>query len=359
MKLSWTRYSLDFKKPGGTSRGVLHEKDSYFLKCEHAGRVGWGECGILRGLSHDDRPGYEDRLDLLVQEVEALGQMSDLAQLEDRLLEWPSIRAGLEMLRLDYEARPAHVLYPSEFTDGEDLQPINGLVWMGSPDSMREQIDHLLERNFMVIKLKIGAIDWQEEYKLLQEIRKSYSSAELQVRVDANGAFKSLNEAKRKLDMLDDLRIHSIEQPIPPGRRREMAQLCQSSLMPVALDEELIGIHTAEAKAELLEAIRPNFIILKPSLLGGFKASEEWIEVAEQLGIGWWVTSALESNLGLNAIAQWNYTLNNMLASGLGTGSLYANNFPSPLYMEGGKIGFDPAGKWDLSALERKAEQSN
>lgn len=356
MKLSWNRYTLEFKKPGGTSRGVLHQKDSYFLKCEHQGKIAWGECGILKGLSYDDVPGYEDRLDQLVQEVGALGQMSDLAPLEDTLQDWPSIRAGLEMLRLDYLASAEHVLYPSEFTDGEDQQPINGLVWMGSPDHMRRQIDDLLDRKFMVIKLKIGAIDWDQEYELLREIRKIYSSAELQLRVDANGAFKTFDEAKRKLDMLDDLRIHSIEQPIPAGSKAEMAQLCRSSLMPVALDEELIGINASEEKAELLETIRPSFIILKPSLLGGFKASEEWIELAEKQGIGWWVTSALESNLALNAIAQWNYTLYNMLASGLGTGSLYTNNLSSPLYINGGKIGFDPEGKWDLSALKRKED---
>ena len=345
MKLSWQPYTLHFKRPSGTSRGLLHKKTSYFLRLEEGDLVGLGECGLLKGLSVDDRPDYEDRLRSLQEEVATAG----IPALEE-LKEWPSIRMGLEMARRDLKA-PAHVLFPSEFTEGLERQPINGLIWMGDPTFMRAQADDLLARGFMVIKLKIGAIDWETELKLLRYLRGRYGPAQLQLRVDANGAFAP-GEALAKMEQLDELRVHSIEQPIAKGQWEYMARLCQQSPLPVALDEELIGVHDRAAQIEMLERIKPRFLILKPSLLGGFAACEQWIELAEERGIAWWVTSALESNYGLSAIAQWNYTLHNSMASGLGTGSLFTNNFPAPLHMVRGTVAYDPEGQWNLSGLK-------
>lgn len=344
MKLTWQPYTLKFKKPSGTSRGTLREKRSYFIRLEAEGRTGLGECGLLQGLSVDDREGYEEKLMALQEQVAADG----LPPLEE-LKEWPSIRMGLEMAQIDMTASD-HVLFPSEFTDGQERQPINGLIWMGEPAFMHRQADDLLERGFLILKMKIGAIDWEAELELLRYLRQQYSPAELQIRVDANGAFKP-EEALSKMEQLDALRVHSIEQPIATGQWRAMARLCAQSFLPVALDEELIGVHERAAQIELLEQIKPRFLILKPSLLGGFAASAQWIELAEERGIAWWVTSALESNYGLSAIAQWNYTLFNMMASGLGTGSLFTNNFHAPLKMVRGTIAYDPEANWDLTAL--------
>ena len=345
MKLSWQPYTLHFKRPSGTSRGLLHKKTSYFLRLEEGDLVGLGECGLLKGLSVDDKPDYEDRLRSLQEEVATAG----IPALEE-LKEWPSIRMGLEMARRDLKA-PAHVLFPSEFTEGLERQPINGLIWMGDPTFMRAQADDLLARSFMVIKLKIGAIDWEAELKLLRYLRGRYGPAQLQLRVDANGAFAP-GEALVKMEQLDELRVHSIEQPIAKGQWEYMARLCQQSPLPVALDEELIGVHDRAPQIEMLERIKPRFLILKPSLLGGFAACEQWIELAEERGIAWWVTSALESNYGLSAIAQWNYTLHNSMASGLGTGSLFTNNFPAPLHMVRGTVAYNPESQWNLSGLK-------
>lgn len=345
MKASWRKYTLDFKRPSGTSRGIMDVKDSYFLFLKEGGGLGIGECGLLRGLSADDRPDYEEKLDWLVAEIDR-----GSALLEE-LNEFPSIRAGLEMALLDYHAED-HELFPSEFTAGLDRQPINGLVWMGRWEDMAQQVEDLLQRGFLVIKMKIGALAFEEELKIIRKVRERYSAAEVQIRVDANGAFSPV-EALAKLEQLDALRVHSIEQPIKAEQRSAMARLCERSPLPIALDEELIGIHERVAKAKLLDQIKPAFLVLKPSLLGGFASCEEWIELAEERCIGWWVTSALESNVGLSAIAQWNYNLYGPLASGLGTGSLYTNNFPSPLKIVRGTLAYDPEKVWDLSLLTR------
>lgn len=343
----WKKYSLNFKNPAGTSRGVLNTKDSYFIFLEENGAKGIGECGILRGLSADDRPDYEAKLTELCQSLEA----DPHARWEDSLIEWPSIKAGLEMARLDLIS-VNHVLFPSDFTDGFERQSINGLIWMGDLDFMKSQIRSKIEAGFLVLKMKIGAIGFEQELQVLKDIRKEYSPAELQLRVDANGAF-SPKEALRVLDQLDKLRIHSIEQPIKAGQIKEMANLCQNSAMPIALDEELIGVLKDEEKLKLLDDIKPRFIILKPSFLGGFKESEKWIDFAEERGIGWWVTSALESNLGLSAISQWNYNLYGHLASGLGTGGLYTNNFESPLDIVRGTIAYKPDGNWNMYDFDK------
>ncbi|MGK0406972.1 MAG: o-succinylbenzoate synthase [Roseivirga sp.] len=346
MKAYWKKYTLQFKNPAGTSRGVLRTKDSYFIFLNKDNDSGIGECGILRGLSADDRPNYEEKL----SEVCAILEEGDPKNLSDSLIEWPSIKAGLEMAYLALKAKD-QILFPSDFTDGGDRQAINGLIWMGDLDYMKSQIRSRIEDGFLVIKMKIGALNLQNELKVLRDIRKDYSPAELQLRVDANGAFTP-KEAFSVLSELDKLQIHSIEQPIKAGQIEAMAELCKHSSMPIALDEELIGVFGEAEKERLLDVIKPRYIILKPSFLGGFKESEKWIDLAEERGIGWWVTSALESNIGLSAIAQWNYNLYGHLASGLGTGSLYTNNFQSPLEIVRGTIAFNPDQNWDLQGLE-------
>ena len=280
-------------------------------------------------------------------------------------MEFPSIRFGLEMALIDLGMdgyveirgnkgntgnRGERILFPSDFTEGKDSIEINGLVWMGSFDFMRQQIIDKIESGFKCIKLKIGAMDFTEELNLIKSIRNEFSAKDIEIRVDANGAFKQ-TEALEKLNRLAEFGLHSIEQPIRQGFWDEMTNLCASSPLPIALDEELIGINEIKEKEKLLKTIRPQFIILKPSLLGGFKASEEWIDLAEKNNIGWWVTSALESNIGLNAIAQWTYTLKNKMPQGLGTGKLYLNNLDSPLKINNGKLNYRPQILWNFNNI--------
>lgn len=227
------------------------------------------------------------------------------------------------------------IIFPHLFTQGKASIPVNGLIWMGEEEFMLRQIDEKLAQGFTCIKLKIGALDFDKECNILSYIRKQYSEQQITLRVDANGAFLA-NETLGKLKTLATFGIHSIEQPIKQGQRLAMAQLCKQTPIPVALDEELIGVHIYEEKEKLLKQIRPQFIILKPSLLGGFTHCREWINLADKLNIGWWITSALESNVGLIAISQFTATLNNSLPQGLGTGQLYSNNTDSPLFIKKG-----------------------
>ena len=350
LKANYKAHKLQFKFPAGTSRGVMHSKTSWFLLLERddACASGIGECGLLQGLSPDDTPEYEATLQEVCRNIETY------AHHPEKLASWPSIRSGLEMALLDMEAYRPRELFPSPFTRGQEGIAINGLIWMDDKERMRRQIDAKLEAGFSCIKLKIGAIEWQAELGLLQQLRKRYSAETLELRVDANGAF-SPEEALHKLDALADLRVHSIEQPIKPGQWKAMERLSRESVLPVALDEELLGIWQPARQAELLGAIKPQYLILKPSLLGGFQAAQEWISLAEAQNIGWWVTSALESNIGLNALAQWTYTLENSMPQGLGTGQLYTNNFPSPLQISHGKIWHLPQQEWNLSQLMQTA----
>jgi len=346
MKASFKRYILKFKRPGGTSRGVLNEKESWFIKLEADGKTGLGECGILRGLSIDDRPDYEEKLQWLVDHIHL-----DKNQLLKELREFPSIQFGLEMALQSLHAEDPFILFPSEFTKGKKEIPINGLIWMGDPDFMKEQIDRKLAEGFSCIKLKIGAIDFNKELELLNFIRKEFPADKIQIRVDANGAF-SPETAFEKLKTLSQFDLHSIEQPIKQGQFDEMKKLCKTTPLPIALDEELIGIFDRKDKKELLQKIVPQFIILKPSLVGGFKGTQEWIDLAENLNIGWWITSALESNIGLNAIAQWTALKNTDMPQGLGTGSLYTNNFSSPLVVSGEDLTYQPKLEWNVNNLK-------
>ncbi|MBT8301259.1 MAG: o-succinylbenzoate synthase [Maribacter sp.] len=345
MKATIKKYNLSFKRPSGTSRGILTEKETWFLILEKDGSYGIGECSMFRGLSYDDVPEFEDKLNWVCNEIE---KGKDNLWLE--LQSFPSIQFGVEQAFLSLKSKDPFELFPSEFTRNQAPIPINGLIWMGDEGYMFEQVQQKLEAGFNCIKMKIGAIDFKSEISLLETIRKEYSKDQIELRVDANGAFNPL-EALDKLNILAGFDLHSIEQPIKQGNLKEMASLCKSTPLPIALDEELIGVSGVTKKQELLQTIRPQFIILKPTLVGGFKGSEEWIAIAESLGIGWWVTSALESNIGLNAIAQWTFTLDNTMPQGLGTGGLFTNNFDCPLQVKKGYIYKDNNRNWEANLI--------
>ncbi|PWW25653.1 o-succinylbenzoate synthase [Chryseobacterium sp. AG844] len=323
MEATYVQYLLQFKRPSGTSRGVLLDKETFILTISEEGRKGVGECAVFRGLSFDDRPDYEEKLKWLCENIN-----QDSVFLKQELKEFPSIWFGYEqaMQNLKYGGS---LYFPSEFTEGKSAITINGLIWMGDATYMEEQIQEKLEKGFHCIKLKIG-VDWKSEHIILQKLREKFSKDQLELRVDANGGF-SKNEAVMVLQQLTDLHIHSIEQPIKAGNWDEMAELCAKTPTPIALDEELIGIIDPEKKKQLLETIKPQYIILKPALVGGFSGSDEWISLAENQNINWWITSALESNIGLNAIAQYTFTKKNPMPQGLGTGALFVNNFESVL----------------------------
>lgn len=343
MQASYKKYILDFKRPSGTSRGVLTQKETWFILLERDEKTGIGECGILRGLSIDDKPNYEDILKWTCVNIH-LG----LNVLLDELIEFPSIQFGLETAFQSLESDDKFNLFPSAFTRGEDDIPINGLVWMGDKAFMSQQIKEKIVQGFKCIKLKIGAIDFETELDLIKSIRKEFSINDIELRVDANGAF-SPKDALEKLKRLSELDLHSIEQPIKQGQFEAMAKLCERTPLPIALDEELIGVFSATKKEELLQTINPQHIILKPSLIGGFKGSSEWINLANNQNIGWWITSALESNVGLNAIAQWTYSLNTKTYQGLGTGSLFTNNFDSPLLVKNGTLQHEQNRHWNVN----------
>jgi o-succinylbenzoate synthase len=343
IKASYHRYILNFKRPSGTSRGILTTKETWFIILEKEGKRGVGECGILRSLSIDDRPDYEEKLRWLCENIHR-----GLDTLLGELVEFPSIQFGLEQAFLSLESKDSFVLFPSEFTDSHKAININGLIWMGDADFMKSQIKDKLAQGFGCIKMKIGAIDFDTELELLQSIRKEFSPQDIELRVDANGAF-SPEQALEKLKRLSEYHLHSIEQPIRQGQLEEMALLCEQTPLPIALDEELIGVFDVTKKQELIQTINPQYIILKPSLIGGFRGSQEWIDIANAHQIGWWVTSALESNVGLNAISQWTYTLHNPMPQGLGTGSLFTNNFDSPLEVKNGYLHYHKNHDWNFN----------
>jgi o-succinylbenzoate synthase len=327
---------FDFKKPSGTSRGVMTQKKSWFIELQENGVSAWGECSIIENLS----PDYKDDASYFGKIQEFLGQWQNNSLEIAAMNEFPSIKFGIEMALLDLETGGKRILYDTPFTRGEAKIKINGLIWMGSPESMQQQIQEKLNQGFSCIKLKIGAIDWADEYKILKAVREEFSASDIELRVDANGAY-SPKQAKEILKQLADLEVHSIEQPIRAGQVQEMTELCATTPCPIALDEELIGVFDIQEKQKLLAQIKPQYIILKPSLHGGISGTQEWISIAKQNNMAWWMTSALESNLGLNAIAQLASTYILQLPQGLGTGALYTTNLPSPLYLEGEWLGYD------------------
>ncbi|CCY52006.1 MULTISPECIES: o-succinylbenzoate synthase [Bacteroides] len=318
---------LHFKQPAGTSRGSYTTRDVWYLHLtsdKYPDRVGIGECAPLPKLSCDDMQGYESVLAHICNEVTEQGGFS-----VESLRDYPSILFGLETAFRHFE-RGCFELWDTPFSRGEVGIPINGLIWMGDYKKMLEQIEAKMAVGFRCIKLKIGAINFEEELALLRFIRSHFSAKEVELRVDANGAFAPA-DAMEKLKRLAELDLHSIEQPIRAGQWEDMARLTAETPLPIALDEELIGINIPERKQCLLDSVHPQYIILKPSLHGGMAGGNEWIREAEKRNIGWWITSALESNIGLNAIAHWCAAFNNPLPQGLGTGALFTDNVDMPL----------------------------
>ncbi|WP_373495846.1 o-succinylbenzoate synthase [Aquiflexum sp.] len=348
IQFTYVPHLLQFKFEAGTSRGVLTDKKIFLLKAyqrENPQTIGWGEAAPLVRLSIDDIPDFETHLENLCKSLTGLSISKD----EASILDWvnnhipsflPSIRFAFETALLDLWHNGNKLIFDTSFFNQHKSIPINGLIWMGTKDFMLEQIDKKLNEGFTCIKMKIGAIDFDRECDLLGYIRQQFDASQITLRVDANGAFTP-DDAMLKLDKLASFDLHSIEQPIKQGQMELMAELCGQTPLPIALDEELIGMNNYSAKRDLLEKIKPQYIIIKPTLLGGIAASHEWIALAENMGIGWWVTSALESNIGLNAIAQFTSTYQITMPQGLGTGQLYSNNFDSPLTITNGYLEYN------------------
>ncbi|MBP5409997.1 MAG: o-succinylbenzoate synthase [Prevotella sp.] len=334
MKIDIEERVLHFKQPAGTSRGVYTERKIWLVKMTDGDAVGIGECAPLPKLSCDDIPHYAEVLRRFCDEVERSGQLDTEA-----LRDYPSMLFGLETAMLSLE-NSQFSIFNSQFSRGEVGIPINGLVWMGTYEEMKERIEQKLAQGFHCIKLKIGAIDFDAELELIKKIRERFSHQEVELRVDANGAFP-FDEALYKLELLSQYALHSIEQPIKAGQWANMAELCRESPLPIALDEELIGVNDPDQKRQMLNIIRPRYIILKPSLHGGMMGVREWIDIANDMDIGSWITSALESNIGLNAIAQLTaviYGPDIRMPQGLGTGQLFTDNIPMPLEIRGDKL---------------------
>lgn len=329
---------LHFKQPAGTSRGVYTERRIWLVTISDGERIGVGECAPLPQLSCDDIPNYTEVLRRFCDEVERTGELDTEA-----LRDYPSMLFGLETALMDVRCKMEDgrsLLFDNAFSRGEVGIPINGLVWMGSFEEMRERIEQKLAQGFHCVKLKIGAIDFDAELELIKKIRERFSLHEVELRVDANGAFP-FEEALYKMELLSQFALHSIEQPIKAKQWANMAELCRESPLPIALDEELIGVNDPDQKRQMLNIIRPRYIILKPSLHGGMMGVREWIDIANDMGIGSWITSALESNIGLNAIAQLAadiYGPHIRMPQGLGTGQLFTDNIPMPLEIRGEKL---------------------
>ena len=351
INFDYLKRTLAFKFDAGTSRGVLKTKEVFWIKAFYTDQpdvIGWGEAAPLVKLSVDDRGDFEDilrktlskmsQVDFVHEKVEVLNQIGVMIPFE-----LPSIRFAMETAILDLRNGGQKKILGNVFFEGEKAIPINGLIWMGEKEFMLSQIKEKLSDGFDCIKMKIGAIDFQQELDLLSYIRDRFSKDQITLRVDANGAFSSY-DALKKLQQLAQYDLHSIEQPIAAGNWEAMKELCEVTPLPIALDEELIGVRN---KAGLLDRIQPQHIILKPTLLGGILETKEWIALAEERNIGWWMTSALESNIGLNAIAQLADSLNATIPQGLGTGKLYENNLNSPLGIVHGKIHYNPKTTWE------------
>lgn len=342
LKARYKNIDFQFKFPAGTSRGILLNKHSSFIILEENELTGIGECSLIKDLSVDPLETYPDKLN------EICFSLNNGIEIDKKQLAcYPSITFGLETALLDLKSGGQRAIFHNSFSEGKAGIPINGLVWMGDKTFMQQQIREKINTGYRCIKLKVGALNFDTELEIIAEIRKQFSPSEMEIRLDANGGFTPEN-APERLERLAKYHIHSIEQPIKQNKWNDMARICEKSPIPVVLDEELIGIYPDET---MLTAIKPAYIILKPSLIGGFGISEKWIELAEKNGIGWWVTSALEANIGLNAIAQWTYSLNSSLPQGLGTGQLYHNNIPSPLEIRNARLFYNPQKKWDLSDI--------
>lgn len=343
LRFRYERKLFHFKQPSGTSRGILTEKHAWFLYVHHTDEInviGTGECSIIPGLSPDFESfsQYENQLDKLCKVVNE-GAFRSFSEIHHSIHHYPSLLFGVETALIDLQNGGKGILFESDFTQGKKSIPINGLIWMGTEAFMQAQIEEKLVLGYDCIKMKIGAIEFEKELGILRNLRERFPVSELTLRVDANGAF-SKSEAMDKLTQLAALEIHSIEQPIAAGNWNDMAELCAKTPLPIALDEELIGIHELDQQIALINTIQPQYIILKPSLHDGLTGCEAWISIAEKAGIPWWITSALESNVGLNAIAQFTATYENSLPQGLGTGGLYVENTPTSMHIQQGNLHF-------------------
>lgn len=335
---------LLFKRPSGTSRGILTEKHTWYitLSSEENNKIGKGEISIIPGLTQEfiSLTAYQNWLEKSINQLNnAKLEEDNFSIFIQQWLDKPSLLFGLETAFIDYQTKDNTSFYETSFTRKETSIPINGLIWMGDENYMQEQVEEKLKTGFTCIKIKIGAIDFEKEIKVLSSIRRRFSKEQITLRVDANGAFSPKN-AMEKLNRLAALDVHSIEQPIQAGQWQEMCELCQKTPCPIAIDEELIGVYHRSDKIRLLEAIHPKYIILKPSLHGGLQGCSEWIELAEERGIQWWITSALESNVGLNMIAQFVSKYPISLHQGLGTGSLFVKNTPPTTEIIKGEMWF-------------------
>jgi len=349
IKARWIERTLNPRFELGTSKGPIHARTVWYLIAwnEEAPELkGIGEAALFPGHSKEFPADVKLKLTELCERTDNWAQrtMTDLVDV-------PSVRFAVEQCLRDLEAGGTKTLFPSEFTLGRMSIPINGLVWMGDKSTMKQRIREQIEGGCTTVKMKIGAIGIDDELALLKEVRQEFSASDITLRVDANGAFTA-QQAPELLKRLADLEVHSIEQPVPPGLYEVMEELCATTPIPIALDEDLIGLNTRDAKLDLLDNVKPQWIVIKPSLVGGWGATNEWIELAQARGIGWWITSALESSIGLNAVAQFTATLALSTVQGLGTGNVYTNNIPSPLLAEKGSLRYRPEEAWDLSMLE-------
>lgn len=342
LQAQYCKYRLDLRFEARTSRSAMHHKDTYFIKVFDDSEpeiFGIGECALFRGLSADDRSDYELRLQRVCRDIVHVTDPEDIGM--------SSIAFGLETAMQDLRNGGRRVIYPGKWADGQSELVINGLVWMGSADLMMQRLQEKLNLGFRCVKIKIGAIDFDRELELLAYVRSAWNASKVELRLDANGAF-SPRQALNVLDKLARYDIHSIEQPIKAGQLSAMRDICRNSPIPVALDEELIGARRYDDQARLLDAIMPQYVILKPALCGGFQASNRWISLARQRDAGWWATSAMESDIGLNAIAQWVASFNPEMPQGLGTGALYSSNIISPLRLSADRISVDPHAEWQI-----------
>lgn len=344
----WIERTLQPRFELGTSKGPINARTVWYLLAWETDRpdvVGIGEAALFPGHSKEFPADVKTKL------IELCADTSDWQRrLTTDLVDVPSVRFAVEQCLRDLDVSGTKQLFPSAFTLGQRSIPINGLVWMGDKATMKQRIREQIEKGFTTVKMKIGAIGIDDELELLRSVRAEFDANTITLRVDANGAFNA-RQAPDILKRLADLEVHSIEQPIAPGLYEIMAELCERSPVPIALDEDLIGLNTRDAKVDLLDNVKPPYIVIKPSLVGGWAATQEWIDLAKARNINWWITSALESSIGLNAIAQYTATLNVQLPQGLGTGGVYTNNIPSPLLAERGALHFRPEVGWDLSSL--------
>lgn len=347
IKADFHLHELIFRKPSGTSRGILNKKKSWFLRIwdtEEPAKYGIGECSIIEGLSPETGMDIDQILSGLCKDLESSNGRETATKLET-----PAIKFAFETALLDLNKGGNRIIFDSSFTRGKAGIPINGLIWMNDISTMMEEVKSKIH-TYPCIKIKVGATDSKEEINMLEQLRKLYGN-NFEIRLDANEAFET-DEALAILKKIEPLNIHSIEQPIKRRKWTEMSELISLSPIKIALDEELIGITEDDEREELLKTVKPDYLIFKPSLIGGLNETSKWVELCNNYNVKWWATSALESNIGLNAISQWAGFHGVSMPQGLGTGQLFTNNVISPLHIENGKLFYDPNMNWHINLPE-------